>query len=98
MPEVFLAREVQTRYATIGIVTDYDCWMEDPAKHVTVAAMLEKLYRKSLAEAQELLDALLLLPLPSEEPEIRTALRSSLITAVESLPVSQQKWLNVLQR
>lgn len=97
VPEVFLAREAQICYATIGIVTDYDCWMEDPAKHVTVSAMLE-LYRKSLAEGRKLLDALLVLPPPSEEPEIRTALRSSLITAAEDLPASQQAWLTVLQR
>ena len=31
VPEVFLAREAQICYATVGIVTDYDCWMEDPS-------------------------------------------------------------------
>ena len=48
VPEVFLAREAQICYATIGIATDYDCWMDDPAKHVTVSRIFE-LYRESLA-------------------------------------------------
>jgi 5'-methylthioadenosine phosphorylase len=30
VPEVFLAREAQLAYATVGLVTDYDCWLEDP--------------------------------------------------------------------
>ena len=39
VPEVFLAREAQICYASIGVVTDYDCWLEDPAQHVTVTAI-----------------------------------------------------------
>ncbi|HEX2542908.1 MAG TPA: MTAP family purine nucleoside phosphorylase [Caldimonas sp.] len=97
VPEVFLAREAQICYATIGIVTDYDCWMEDPSRHVTVSSMLA-LYRESLSEAGKLLEALLRLPPPAEEPEIRTALRSALMTPVEGLAAPQQAWLQVLQR
>ena len=32
VPEVFLARKAQLAYATVGIVTDYDCCLEDPAR------------------------------------------------------------------
>ena len=32
VPEAFLAREAQICYATVGIVTDYDCWMDDPSQ------------------------------------------------------------------
>ena len=39
VPEVFLAREAQMAYATIGIVTDYDCWMDEPARHVSVSGI-----------------------------------------------------------
>ena len=38
VPEVFLAREEQVGYAAIGIVTHDDCWLEEPAQHVTVNA------------------------------------------------------------
>ena len=35
MPEAKLAREAELCYATIAMVTDYDCWHEDHG-HVTV--------------------------------------------------------------
>ena len=97
MPEVFLAREAQICYATIGIVTDYDCWLEDPAQHVTVSAIFE-LYGQSLAKARTLLDALLQSPLPSEEPVIRTALLHSMMTPDAALSDAQAQWLAVLRR
>ncbi|MBA4214674.1 MAG: S-methyl-5'-thioinosine phosphorylase, partial [Polaromonas sp.] len=40
-PEVFLAREAQMAYATVGLVTDYDCWLDDPTQHVSVSAVFE---------------------------------------------------------
>jgi 5'-methylthioadenosine phosphorylase len=97
VPEVFLAREAQICYATVGIVTDYDCWMDDPAKHVSVSAIFER-YGNSLAKARQLLDALLATPLPPEEPEIRGALQSALMTPESALSPPQREWLAVLQR
>ncbi len=97
VPEAFLAREAQICYATIGIATDYDCWMEDPAKHVTANAIFA-LYGSSLAKAQRLLMSLFGDALPEEEPEIRTALSHALMTPVESLSPEQRAWLAVLQR
>jgi len=97
VPEVFLAREAQLCYATIGIVTDYDCWMDDPAHHVTVGAIFER-YRHSLARATALLQALLAGPLPPEDAEIRGALTQAMMTPDESLTVAQREWLEVLRR
>ena len=51
VPEVFLAREAQICYATVCIATDYDCWMDDPAMHVSVGAILSQ-YRESLERAR----------------------------------------------
>ena len=97
VPEVFLAREAQICYATVCIATDYDCWMEDPAMHVSVSAILDT-YRASLDRARALLDALLAGPLPAEEPEIRSALKYSMLTADEALTNAQREWLAVLRR
>src|SRR5207244_4657004 len=33
VPEAFLALEAQLGYCTIAVVTDYDCWLEDPTQH-----------------------------------------------------------------
>ena len=62
-PEVFLAREAQMAYATMGLVTDYDCWLDDPTQHVSVSAIFE-LYGQTLAKAATVLDAMLQAPLP----------------------------------
>ena len=97
VPEVFLAREAQICYASIGIVTDFDCWLEDPAQHVTVTAIFE-LYGKSLVKARAVLDALLQGPLPPEEPAIRNALAHSMMTPDTALSDAQRQWLAVLRR
>ena len=97
VPEVFLAREAQLAYATVGIVTDYDCWLDDPAQHVSVAAIFE-LYGQSLAKAHSLLDALLAAPLPEPEPESRQSLASAMLTRDETLSAAQREWLAVLRK
>lgn len=97
VPEVFLAREAQICYATIGIATDYDCWMEDPAKHVTVSSIFD-LYRQSLQKTNRLLRALLTDACPPEEPEIRNALSHAMLTPEDALSDVQKDWLSVLRR
>ena len=42
MPEAKLAREAELPYATVGMVTDYDCWHPDHG-NVDVASVLETL-------------------------------------------------------
>ena len=97
VPEVFLAREAQLAYATVGIVTDYDCWMEDPVRHVSVAGIFE-LYGQSLGQARGVLDHLLARPLPEPESAIRTALQSAMLTRDDTLTGEQRDWLSVLRR
>lgn len=97
VPEVFLAREAQIAYATVGLVTDYDCWLEDPAQHVSVAGIFE-LYGRTLVKAAQVLDALLQAPLPQPEPAIRCALASAMMTPLEALTPEQAQWMAVLRR
>ena len=47
MPEAKLARELELPYASIGMVTDYDCWREEVAA-VTVTNVLEVLAANAL--------------------------------------------------
>lgn len=97
VPEVFLAREAQIAYASVGLVTDYDCWLDDPSQHVSVAAIFE-LYGTTLAKAHRLLESMLSAPLPEPEPAIRTALAGSMLTPDAALSVAQREWLDVLRR
>lgn len=97
VPEVFLAREAQMAYATVGLVTDYDCWLDDPAQHVSVSGIFE-LYGKTLGKAAQVLDALLSQPLPEPEHSIRTALAGAMLTPDTALTPDQKQWLDVLRR
>jgi 5'-methylthioadenosine phosphorylase len=97
VPEAFLAREAQIAYASIGIVTDYDCWMDDPSRHVAVADVM-RLYGQSLERARRVLDQLLSTPLPEPEPAIRGALASAMLTPDDVLTPAQRDWLAVLRR
>ena len=46
MPEAKLAREAEICYATVAMVTDYDCWHPDH-DHVTVEAILKVLFENA---------------------------------------------------
>lgn len=97
VPEVFLAREAQMAYATVGLVTDYDCWLDDPEQHVSVSGIFE-LYGKTLGKAAQVLDALLNHPMPEPEVSIRTALGTAMLTPDSALTPEQKAWLDVLRR
>jgi len=56
MPEAKLAREAEIPYATLAMVTDYDCWHEDHAE-VDVAAVI-KVLKANVEKAQRLVTRL----------------------------------------
>lgn len=96
VPEAFLAREAQLAYATVGLVTDYDSWLDDPAQHASVGAIFER-YGRTLTLARQVLDELLRAPLPQPEAESRQALATALLTPDSALSASQRAWLDVLR-
>ncbi|VDQ11420.1 unnamed protein product [Trichobilharzia regenti] len=51
VPEVSLAREAGLSYASLAIVTDYDCWKADQA-HVSVDIVLQE-FRKSIDKVKK---------------------------------------------
>jgi 5'-methylthioadenosine phosphorylase len=56
MPEAKLAREAEICYATLAMVTDYDCWHDDHA-HVDVAAVI-KVLAENVDKAHRLIERL----------------------------------------
>jgi 5'-methylthioadenosine phosphorylase len=56
MPEAKLAREAEICYATVAMVTDYDCWHDDYA-HVDVAAVI-KVLSDNVDKAHRLIERL----------------------------------------
>ncbi len=85
MPEAKLAREAELPYATVAMVTDYDCWRAETA-HVEVAGVLQVM--KQNAEAARRLIADLVMRLgPSRQRSplgIETTLDVAIITPPEA--------------
>jgi 5'-methylthioadenosine phosphorylase len=80
MPEAKLAREAELPYASVAMVTDYDCWHDDH-DHVDVAQVIACLLGNA-ATAKGLIAAMApLLHGPRPPSPIDTALDNALITA-----------------
>jgi len=85
MPEAKLAREAEMCYATIAMVTDYDCWHPDH-DHVTVEAIL-KIMRANAESGRTLLKRVAprLFADPGNCPQgCHTALEYALVTPPEA--------------
>lgn len=86
MPEARLAREAELPYATLAMVTDYDCW-RSPDEAVTVPDVLKVMHQNS-ALARRAIRALALklsgLPRHASPQGIETCLDSAVITAPEA--------------
>lgn len=85
MPEAKLAREAEMSYATIGMVTDYDCWHEEE-DNVSVTNVLEVLKGNAdLARAtvKNLVEAMTKMDRRPTDQGIETGLDFALITPPE---------------
>ncbi len=94
MPEAKLAREAELCYATLALVTDYDCWHETE-EAVTVEAVLGTLHR-NVALAKQILHSVM----PSFADPIdcpcHRALDNAILTAPNRIPTTVRKKLAVL--
>jgi 5'-methylthioadenosine phosphorylase len=83
MPEAKLAREAEISYATIAMVTDFDCWHPDH-DHVDVASVI-KVVEANAGKAARLL-ARLLLEFPQEHEPCPIGSDQALETALITPP------------
>ncbi|MBG0810304.1 S-methyl-5'-thioadenosine phosphorylase [Methylosinus sp. H3A] len=83
MPEAKLAREAELSYATIAMVTDFDCWHPEH-DNVDVAAVIE-VVRKNADAASRLL-ARLLVDFPQEHESCPIGSDRALDTAILTAP------------
>jgi 5'-methylthioadenosine phosphorylase len=93
-PEAKLAREAEICYATLAIVTDYDCWRPG-YESVTVDMILTNL-RKGVDAVKEALK--LLLPSLPEERDCAcaSALKYAIVTDPNRIPEMKRKELELL--
>lgn len=94
MPEAKLAREAELPYATLALVTDYDCWRE-AEEAVDVGAVLARL-GTMVERAQQVIARLASnLPDPAASPATG-ALRDAVVTAPELVPPETRRRLGWL--
>jgi 5'-methylthioadenosine phosphorylase len=96
MPEAKLAREAELPYASVCMVTDYDCWNEDHGA-VEVSAILEVMHANS-AKAKHLVADLArsLKAIPRTPSPIDTCLDFAVITAPEARDLELVKKLSAI--
>lgn len=85
MPEARLAREAEINYATVAMVTDYDCW-HDEHENVTVEAVVAVM-KKNADQARALVKAVIPVlggPRKIGPHDAERALDNALITAPSS--------------
>lgn len=98
MPEAKLAREAQMPYATIAMVTDYDCWNEEH-DHVDVQAVIRVLNENSERAKQTIRTMVHLMRANSRgDSPIDRALRDAIITAPAARDPEMVKKLAILMK
>ena len=93
--EARLAREAEIAYATLAMVTDYDCWHTEHAS-VTVEMVIENL-RANAALAQEIVRAAAQrVGVQRPASKAHQALRHALMTPVDSVPAATRRKVDLL--
>jgi len=91
LQEAKLAREAEICYATLALVTDYDCWHPDHAS-VTVDMIISNLMQNAKTAQQVIANAVAELPI-ERTCECARALATALITRPEHVPAATKKKL-----
>ena len=93
VPEAFLAKEAGMCYATVAMVTDYDCWKEE---HCTVDEIM-KVMGKNYTQAQELISKII--PELTKNPiKFEKENLFAVVTNPELISSAQKEMIQVLQK
>ena len=98
LQEAKLAREAEICYATIAMVTDYDCWREGHDS-VTIEEIVRVLHQNAANAAHVVKAAVAALPSTSEAPRTcacASAAKYALLTAREAIPAATKEKLSLL--
>lgn len=95
LPEAKLAREAEIAYATLALVTDYDCWHPDHDS-VTVEMVIDNLQRNAVNAQKVIRETVRRL---SENPpgsEAHSALKYAILTPKNKIPAAAREKLGLL--
>jgi 5'-methylthioadenosine phosphorylase len=95
MPEAKLAREAQIAYATLALVTDYDCWHPHEA-HVTADMAFANLMKNAANAQRVVINLVKDLHAAPPVSSAHTALTSALVTQPEQMRAEVRERLRAL--
>ncbi len=95
LPEAKLAREAEIAYATLALVTDYDCWHPDHDS-VTVEMVVENLQRNAINAQKVILAAVQSLSKNPPVSDAHSALKYSILTPLDQAPPATKEKLRLL--
>ncbi|ALJ68203.1 S-methyl-5'-thioadenosine phosphorylase [Synechocystis sp. PCC 6803] len=95
LPEAKLAREAEIAYATLALVTDYDCWHPDH-DHVTVEMVIGNLQKNAVNAQQVILETVKQLAANPFESIAHRALQYAVLTPPDKFPAATYEKLSLL--
>ncbi|MEL7358303.1 MAG: S-methyl-5'-thioadenosine phosphorylase [Cyanobacteria bacterium J06560_6] len=95
LPEAKLAREAEIAYATLAMVTDYDCWHPDHDS-VTVEMVIGNLQKNAVNAQKVINEVVRRLNEHPPESEAHSALKFAVITPLDKAPAATKEKLSLL--
>lgn len=95
LPEAKLAREAEIAYATLAMVTDYDCWHPDHDS-VTVEMVIGNLQKNAVNAQKVIQEVVRRLNENPPESEAHSALKYAIITPLDKAPAKTKEKLSLL--
>ncbi|MEC4891607.1 MAG: S-methyl-5'-thioadenosine phosphorylase [Oscillatoria sp. PMC 1051.18] len=95
LPEAKLAREAEIAYATLALVTDYDCWHPDHDS-VTVEMVIANLQRNASNAQKVILETVKRLSENPPSSDAHSALKYAILTPLEKAPAATKEKLALL--
>ena len=95
LPEAKLAREAEIAYATLAMVTDYDCWHPDHDS-VTVEMVIGNLQKNALNAQKVIQTVVQRLDANPPSSDAHSALKYAIITPLEKAPEQTKQKLSLL--
>ncbi|OSO89244.1 methylthioadenosine phosphorylase [Cylindrospermopsis raciborskii CENA303] len=95
LTEAKLAREAEIAYATLALVTDYDCWHPDH-DHVTVDMIIANLQHNGINAQQVIIETVKRLNENLPPSEAHSALKYAILTNLVDVPTATKQKLGLL--
>ncbi|MBD2693018.1 S-methyl-5'-thioadenosine phosphorylase [Anabaena catenula] len=95
LPEAKLAREAEIAYATLALVTDYDCWHPDHDS-VTVEMVIGNLQRNALNAQKVIQETVKRLSENPPSSDAHSALKYAILTNLDKAPAATKEKLGLL--